>query len=123
MVIVAIGSALNFMIPLYIQIVQGQSGFETALALIPYQLSILVAAILVVGLYDRFSPRQLARSSFMLVSAALAVCSASNNAQAIAMKRRRMAGVLFAGSWGGRLGKAPDCIRATLARPIFPLLS
>jgi MFS family permease len=61
MVIVAIGSALNFMIPLYIQIVQGQSGFETALALIPYQLSILAAAILVVGLYDRFSPRQLAR--------------------------------------------------------------
>ncbi|MBP7917551.1 MAG: MFS transporter, partial [Arenimonas sp.] len=68
----AIGSALNFMIPLYIQIVQGQSGFETALALIPYQLSILVAAILVVGLYDRFSPRQLARYSFMLVSVALA---------------------------------------------------
>lgn len=71
MVIVAIGSALNFMIPLYIQIVQGQGGFETALALIPYQLSILAAAVLVVGLYDRFSPRQLARYSFMLVSVAL----------------------------------------------------
>ena len=71
MVIVAIGSALNFMIPLYIQIVQGQSGFETALALIPYQFSILLAAILVVGLYNRFSPRQLARYSFMLVSVGL----------------------------------------------------
>jgi MFS family permease len=76
MVIVAIGSALNFMIPLYIQIVQGQSGFETALALIPYQLSILAAAILVVGLYDRFSPRQLARYSFMLVSVALMALAA-----------------------------------------------
>ena len=73
MAIVAIGSALNFMIPLYIQMVQGQSSFATAKALVPYQLSILVAAVLVIGLYRRFSPRQLARYSFMLAAVALAV--------------------------------------------------
>jgi predicted MFS family arabinose efflux permease len=73
MAIVAIGSALNFMIPLYIQMVQGQSSFATALALIPYQLSILVAAVLVIGLYRRFSPRQLARYSFLLAAIALVV--------------------------------------------------
>jgi predicted MFS family arabinose efflux permease len=73
MAIVAIGSALNFMIPLYIQMVQGQSSFATAMALVPYQLSILVAAILVIGLYRRFSPRQLARYSFMLAALALVV--------------------------------------------------
>lgn len=72
MAIVAIGSALNFMIPLYIQMVQGQSSFATAMALIPYQFSILASAILVIGLYQHFSPRQLARYSFMLAAVALA---------------------------------------------------
>lgn len=71
MAIVAIGSAINFTIPLYMQMVQEHSSFETALALIPYHLSVLAAAITVIGLYGRFSPRQLARYSFMLVSAAL----------------------------------------------------
>ncbi len=81
MAIVAIGSALNFMIPLYIQMVQGQSSFATAMALVPYQLSILVAAILVIGLYRRFSPRQLARYSFMLAALALAVLAIVINNQ------------------------------------------
>lgn len=81
MAIVAIGSALNFMIPLYIQMVQGQSSFATAMALVPYQLSILVAAILVIGLYRRFSPRQLARYSFMLAAVALSVLAIVINNQ------------------------------------------
>jgi MFS family permease len=81
MAIVAIGSALNFMIPLYIQMVQGQSSFATAIALIPYQLSILASAILVIGLYRHFSPRQLARYSFMLVSVALVALAVVINNQ------------------------------------------
>jgi MFS family permease len=81
MAIVAIGSALNFMIPLYIQMVQGQSSFATAMALIPYQLSILASAIVVIGLYRRFSPRQLARYSFMLAAAALLLLAAVINNQ------------------------------------------
>ena len=71
MAIVAIGSALNFTIPLYMQMVQEHTSFETALALIPYHLSVLAAAITVIGLYDHFSPRQLARYAFLLVAAAL----------------------------------------------------
>lgn len=71
MAIVAVGSAINFTIPLYMQMVQEHSSFDTALALIPYHLSVLVAAVMVIGLYRRFSPRQLARYSFMLVAAAL----------------------------------------------------
>lgn len=81
MAIVAIGSALNFMIPLYIQMVQGQSSLATAMALVPYQLSILVSAILVIGLYRRFSPRQLARYSFMLAAVALVVLAVVINNQ------------------------------------------
>jgi predicted MFS family arabinose efflux permease len=81
MAIVAIGSALNFMIPLYIQMVQGQGSFATAMALVPYQLSILVAAILVIGLYRRFSPRQLARYSFMLAAVALTLLAIVINNQ------------------------------------------
>ncbi len=79
MAIVAIGSALNFMIPLYIQMVQGQSSLATAIALIPYQLAILTSAVMVIGLYRSFSPRQLARYSFMLASAALVLLAAVIN--------------------------------------------
>ena len=81
MAIVAIGSALNFMIPLYIQIVQGNSSLATAVALIPYQLAILTAAVMVIGLYRSFSPRQLARYAFLLVSAALALLAVVINNQ------------------------------------------
>lgn len=77
MAIVAIGSAINFTIPLYMQMVQEHSSLETALALIPYHLSVLAAAIAVIGLYRRFSPRQLARYSFMLVSLALVALAAT----------------------------------------------
>jgi len=41
--IVMLGSAVSFLIPLYIEIVQGRSSLDTALAIIPYSLSILVS--------------------------------------------------------------------------------
>lgn len=60
-------AALNFAIPLYIQIVQGRSGLETALAIMPLMLSVLVSAVLVVRLYNRYSARRIATSAFFLV--------------------------------------------------------
>lgn len=66
-----IGTAANFLIPLYIQIVQGRSGIQTSLSIIPYTLSIFVASTLVARLYDRVPPRQIARLGFVVVAAAL----------------------------------------------------
>jgi predicted MFS family arabinose efflux permease len=70
--IVMLGSAVSFLIPLYIEIVQGRSSLETALAIIPYSLSIFFAAILVSRLLDRLSSRLIARAAFVMVAAALA---------------------------------------------------
>ncbi len=70
--IVMLGSAVSFLAPLYIEIVQGRSSLETALAIIPYSLSIFVAAILVSRLLDRLSSRLIARSAFVMVAVALA---------------------------------------------------
>ena len=69
----ALGSAITFLIPLYVQIVQGRSGLQTAIAVIPFSLSSFIAAVLVVRLYDRLSPRRIARHAFMLVAAGVAL--------------------------------------------------
>ncbi len=71
MAIFMLANALTFLVPLYIQMVQGKSSLETAVAMIPYQLAVFAAAIFVLGLYDRLTPRQIARYSFVLVAAAL----------------------------------------------------
>ena len=63
-----LGKAITFMIPLYIQIVQGRTSLQTAVAMIPYQLAVLAAAVLVVRLYGRLTPRQIARSAFAVVT-------------------------------------------------------
>ncbi len=68
-VIVAIEAAINFSVPLYIQIVQGRSAFQTSIAMMPFLVTVFFTAILVVKLYDRFSPRALARFGFLLVFA------------------------------------------------------
>jgi MFS family permease len=68
MAIVILGNALTFLTPLYIQMVQGKTSFDTSVAMIPYQLAVFVAAISIVRLFDRLSPRQIARYAFMLVS-------------------------------------------------------
>ncbi len=70
--VVAIGgieAAINFAVPLYIQIIQGRSGLETSLAIMPLMLAVFFSAILVVRLYERFSPRQLASCAFALIFA------------------------------------------------------
>ena len=69
--VVALEAALNFSVPLYIQIVQGRSPLATAVAMLPFNLTVFFAALVVVRFYQRFSPRQIARFSFLLCAAAL----------------------------------------------------
>jgi MFS family permease len=66
-----IGTATSFLLPLYMQVVQGLGGFETSLSLMPYTLSIFVANTQVSRLYDKFSPALITRVSFVIVFLAL----------------------------------------------------
>ena len=68
LIVVLLGKALTFLMPLYIEIIQGGSSFQTAVYLIPYQISLFVAAVLIVRLYGILSPRQIARYSFVIVA-------------------------------------------------------
>lgn len=70
-VIVAIEAAVNFSIPLYIQIVQGRSAFSTSLAMMPFNLTVFVAATLIIRAYGRFTPRTIALTAFSIVTVAL----------------------------------------------------
>ncbi len=67
--IVATEAAINFAVPLYIQIIQGRSSGATAVAMMPFMLTVFFTAILIVRLYDRFTPRQIARYAYVLVMA------------------------------------------------------
>ena len=70
--VVALEAALNFTVPLYIQIVQGRSPLATAIAMMPFNLTVFFTAMLVVKLYDKLTPRQIARYGFVLCTLALA---------------------------------------------------
>jgi MFS family permease len=67
----ALEAMLNFSMPLYIQIVQGRSPLETAIAMMPFNLSIFIAALLVVKLYDKLTPQQIGRYGFIICAIAL----------------------------------------------------
>jgi MFS family permease len=67
-IIVGMEGAINFSVPLYIQIVQGNSAFQTSIAMMPFMLTVFFTAILIVRLYDRFAPRTIARWAFGLVA-------------------------------------------------------
>jgi MFS family permease len=69
--VVALEAMLNFSVPLYIQIVQGRSPIATAIAMMPFNLTVFFAAMLIVRFYTRFTPRQIGRYGFMLCSVAL----------------------------------------------------
>lgn len=73
MAIVILGNALTFLTPLYIQMVQGRTSFQTSVAMIPYQLAVFAAAISIVRLFDRVAPRQIARYAFILVSVGMVI--------------------------------------------------
>lgn len=69
--VVALEAALNFSVPLYIQIVQGRSPIATAIAMMPFNLTVFFAAMLIVNVYDRLTPRQIGRYGFALCTIAL----------------------------------------------------
>jgi len=75
LIIGALGPAVNFLIPLFIQIVQGRSTMQTAIAVVPYTLAIAVSAIFIVRLYDRLTPRRIAIVAFALVAVGLTLLS------------------------------------------------
>ena len=68
-----LSSAISFLIPLYIQIVQGQTPLFTSIAIVPYAITVAAAAILSVRLYDRLTPRRLGLISFVLVGAGMSL--------------------------------------------------
>lgn len=70
-VVVALEAALNFTVPLYIQIVQGRSPIATAVAMMPFNLTVFFTAMLVVRLYTRLTPRQIGRYGFILCTVGL----------------------------------------------------
>ncbi|AYF98471.1 MFS transporter [Protaetiibacter intestinalis] len=80
-IVVALEAALNFTVPLYIQIVQGRTPFDTALAMMPFNLTVFVTATLIVRFYGRFNPRTIGVAGFVLTTAALVWLSfvVSNN--------------------------------------------
>ena len=66
--VVALEAALNFSVPLYIQIVQGRSPLATAIAMMPFNLTVFFTAMLIVQVLRPASRRGR--------SAATASCSA-----------------------------------------------
>jgi predicted MFS family arabinose efflux permease len=69
--VVALEAALNFSVPLYIQIVQGRTPLASAIAMMPFNLSVFFAAMLIVRFYDKLSPRMIGRIGFSLCTIAL----------------------------------------------------
>jgi predicted MFS family arabinose efflux permease len=69
--VVALEAALNFSVPLYIQIVQGRSPLATAVAMLPFNLTVFFAAMFIVRFYARLTPRQIGRFGFILCAVAL----------------------------------------------------
>lgn len=73
----AVSSGITFLIPLYIEIVQGRNSLYTALAMIPFTLASVAAALLVGRLRGRVRPRLIARYGFLVVAAGLAILGAT----------------------------------------------
>src|SRR5262245_4120313 len=69
----SIALAVGFLIPLYVQIVQGRTPLFSAVAILPYSATIAAAGVLSVRLYDRFSPRLLGVASFILIAIGLVI--------------------------------------------------
>ncbi|WP_136028642.1 MFS transporter [Microbacterium sp. PF5] len=70
-IVVGLEACVNFTIPLYIQIVQGRTPFDTSLAMMPFNLTVFLTATLVVRFYKRYPPRTIGVFGFILTTAAL----------------------------------------------------
>ena len=69
--VVALESMLNFSVPLYIQIIQGRTPIETAIAMLPFNLTVFFTAMLVVRLYNTLTPRRIGQLGFIICTVAL----------------------------------------------------
>lgn len=69
--VVGLEAMLNFTVPLYIQIVQGRTPIETAIAMMPFNLTVFFTAMLVVRLYKRVTPRVIGMAGFAICTVAL----------------------------------------------------
>ncbi len=73
----AVSSAVTFLIPLYIEVVQGRNSMHTALALTPFTLAGVTSAVLVGKLRGVFTPKQLERYFFLVLALGLALLGAT----------------------------------------------
>jgi MFS family permease len=69
----SLGLAVGFLIPLYVQIVQGRTPLYSAYVILPYAVAIAAAGVLSVRTYDRIPPRTLGVASFALIALGLVV--------------------------------------------------
>jgi MFS family permease len=81
LVIGALGPAVNFLIPLYIQIVQGGTSFFTAVAVVPYTLAIAFSAIFIVRMYKWLSSRLIGVTGLLLASIGMTLLAFTINNQ------------------------------------------
>ena len=70
-IIIVVEACISFLVPLYIMIVQGKSSLDTGLTMMPFNLAIFFAAMLVVQLFGRIAPAHIARLCFVAVAAGL----------------------------------------------------
>lgn len=75
LIVGALGAAVNFLIPLYMQIVQNRTTLFTAVAVVPYTIAIAAAAILTVRLYGRFTSRQMGIFALIIIAVGLSMLS------------------------------------------------
>jgi MFS family permease len=69
--VVALEAMLNFSVPLYIQVIQGRTPIETAVAMLPFNLTVFFTAMLVVRLYGKLTPRRIGQFGFAICVVAL----------------------------------------------------
>jgi len=72
----AVGSGVTFLIPLYVEVVQGRSSLYTALALIPFTIASFIATVVTIRFAGRFSQRVKSGFGFLAVFAGLALLGA-----------------------------------------------
>jgi MFS family permease len=74
-IVVALGvcNGYAYLLPLYMQVVQGYDSQETAIWMLPYALSLSAAAVRASRLADRFTVRAITRSSMLLMAAGFVI--------------------------------------------------
>jgi MFS family permease len=72
-----LGAAITFVVPMYIEVVQGRTSVYAAVACIPFTVASFLAAIFVVRLRGRVHPRRIARAAFLGVALGAALLGAT----------------------------------------------